>query len=168
MSKHQTVVGVISDTHIPTRSRRIPEKVSEVFGDVDLIIHAGDFVEMKVLEELKKLGPLVGVYGNMDPPEVRRGLPKVKELELHGKKIGVIHDPGVFSGRGRMERLAKKRRFDVLIFGHTHRARAEEKDGILYFNPGSATNPIPPFVTKPSVGRLVVSRDGVEASVITL
>ncbi|MFQ5951501.1 MAG: metallophosphoesterase family protein [Candidatus Geothermarchaeales archaeon] len=168
MSKHQTVIGVISDTHIPTRSRMIPEKVFDVFKDVDLIVHAGDLVNATVLKELKKLGPVVGVYGNMDPPEVRRELPEVKELELHGKKLGIMHDPGVFSGRGRMERLAKERGFDVLIFGHTHRAQSEEKEGILYFNPGSATNPLPPFVTKPSVGKLMVSPDGVEASIIKI
>lgn len=168
MSTERTVVGVISDTHIPTRSKAIPEKVFDVFGDVDLIVHAGDFVNLDVLKELEKMCSVVGVYGNMDPPEVRQELPEVNELELHGKKIGIIHDPGIFSGVDRMEMLAKDRELDVLIFGHTHKARSEERDGILYFNPGSATNPIPASVNKPSVGKLVVSEEGVEASIITL
>ena len=69
-------VGVISDTHVPTRARHLPRRVFQVFEEVELILHAGDLVELSVVRELEKLAPVLAVHGNMDGPEVRAELPR--------------------------------------------------------------------------------------------
>lgn len=154
-------VGLISDTHLPTRAREIPPKVFEIFRNVDLIIHAGDLVDIKVLKELKKIALVIAVHGNMDFPEVMNSLPPINSVEIFGKRIGVVHDAGIF-GTEKMKRIAKENNFDILIFGHTHRQFLMEDEGKIFINPGSATNPIPPFLVKPSVAILRISEEKVE------
>ena len=69
-------IGLISDTHVPKRARCIPKKVFEIFETVDYIIHAGDLVELAVVDELEQLAPVLAVHGNMDGLEVSGALPK--------------------------------------------------------------------------------------------
>ena len=154
-------IGIISDTHFPTRAKEIPEKVFRVFKGVDLIVHAGDLVVLDVIKELEKIAPVVAVQGNMDWVEVKEKLPEITSFEVQGKRIGVTHDAGIF-GMEKMEKIAKENGFDILIFGHTHRQFLREKNGILYVNPGSPTNPIPPFMIKPSVALMKISKEKVE------
>lgn len=81
-------VGLISDTHVPKRARRIPKEVFKVFENVDFIVHAGDLVELAVIDELEQLAPVLAVYGNMDGPEIRGRLPKLNSVRIFNQKIG--------------------------------------------------------------------------------
>lgn len=154
-------VGVISDTHVPARAKGIPSKIFEVFKGVDLIIHAGDIVELDVLKDLENIAPVIAVHGNMDFDEVRIELPAVNSIEVKGKKIGIVHDAGIF-GTELMKRIAEENDFDILVFGHTHIQFFMEDGDRTFINPGSATNPIPPFLVKPSVALLRISKERVE------
>ena len=60
------IIGLISDTHVPKKAMCVPKKVFEVFADVDFIIHAGDLVELAVIDELEQAAPVLAVHGNMD------------------------------------------------------------------------------------------------------
>src|SRR4030066_1598540 len=146
-------VGLISDTHIPVRARCIPKKVFQVFENVDFIVHAGDLVELSVIDELEQLAPWLAVHGNMDGPEVSGALPKLNSLRVSDWKIGVMHDPNTHFGMGKMREIAKQNGFNVFVYGHTHHSSIKWEGRTLYINPGSPTNPAS-FVSKPSVGLL--------------
>ena len=135
------LIGLISDTHIPKRSGKIPEKVFEAFNDVDLILHAGDLVSSEVIDELKNIAPTYAVRGNMDPPTIE-DLPPFRVLEIEGINVGITH--GVVYPKGDIDKLyyiAKELDVKILINGHTHRPKIETMNDILFVNPGSPTNP---------------------------
>ena len=159
------VIGVISDTHVPTRARSIPPEVFKIFENASYIIHAGDFIQLSAVEELERIAPVVGVQGNMDPAAVREKYPKVNTLEVLGWKVGVVHDGIPILRSGRLKELAKREDFDVLVFGHSHRSSVREEDGVLYVNPGSPTQPL---FSEASVGVLKVSKKKVEADILPL
>jgi putative phosphoesterase len=159
-------VGLISDTHIPSRAKSIPKRVLEVFEKVDYIVHAGDLVQLSVIDELEQLAPVLAVYGNMDGPEIRGKLPKINTLKVFEWKIGVTHDPGTLFGMGKMRELAKQNGFNVLVYGHTHNSNIKWEENILYINPGSPTNPLPPFVTKPSVALLKITKEKIVPEIV--
>jgi putative phosphoesterase len=161
-------VGLISDTHVPVRAREVPKKVFEVFEKVDYIIHAGDLVDLSVIDTLEQIAPVLAVYGNMDGPEIRGRLPKINSLKVFDWKIGVIHDPGTLFGMGKMREIARRNGFHVLVYGHTHHANIKWEGEILFINPGSPTNPVPPFITKPTVGLLTVTREKISPEIIVL
>src|SRR4030043_2448023 len=75
-------VGLISDTHVPKKSRSIPKRVFEIFENADYIIHAGDLVELTVVDELEQIAPVLAVHGNMDCLEVIGALPKLNSLKI--------------------------------------------------------------------------------------
>lgn len=149
-------IGVISDTHIPNAARELPRSIYEHFKGVDLIVHAGDFVDLKVLEDLKSIqSRVIAVHGNMDPQEVRKCLPAKQVIEIDGFHLGLIHGSGAPSGLVD----AVKREFedvDVIVFGHSHSPLNEVKDGVLFFNPGSPTDKV--FAPCNSVGILYVDK----------
>jgi putative phosphoesterase len=91
-----------------------------------------------VLLDLRELGPVVAVHGNVDSPELREQLPEAISIELENVVLGVIHDAG--PAKGRLERL--RGRFpdaDAVVFGHSHLPLHEEREGFQIFNPGSPT-----------------------------
>ncbi len=161
------IIGLISDTHIPTRSRLIPKKVFEIFAKADYIIHAGDLVQLSVIDELEQLAPVLAVHGNMDGPEVSGALPKVNSLRIFDWKIGVMHDPNTLYGMGRMREIAKQNSFNVFVYGHTHNSRIKWEGKSLYINPGSASNPAS-FLSKPSVALLKITKDYIKPQIINL
>jgi uncharacterized protein len=134
------VVAVISDTHLPRGSRRIPDACVASMRAADLILHAGDFTEPEVLDELEGLGPPVAaVHGNVDTEELKRRLPEARVVDAGGAKLAIVHDAG--PARGRIERM--RARFpdaDAVVFGHSHIPLHEERDGFQIFNPGSPTD----------------------------
>jgi len=161
-------VGLISDTHIPVRARDIPKKVFEVFEKVDFIVHASDLVEMSVIDELEQLAPVLAVYGNMDGPEIRGKLPKLNSVKAFDWKIGVMHDPGALFGMRKMREIAKQNDFNVLVYGHTHNSSIKWEENTLFINPGSPTNPLPPFITKSTVALLRITKEKITPAIIQI
>jgi len=161
-------VGLIADTHIPVRAREIPKKVFEIFEKVDFIVHAGDLVDLSVVDELEQLAPVLAVYGNMDGPEIRGKLPKLNSLKISDWKIGVMHDPGALFGLKKMREIAKQKGFHVLVYGHTHNPSVKWEGETLFINPGSPTNPLPPFITKPSVALLKITKEKILPEIIRI
>ena len=132
-------LAIISDTHLPRGTRTIPQACLERCRAADAILHAGDLVDVPVLELLRSLGPPLHVIsGNVDTEAVRRLVPARLQLELGGVRVGMVHIPGPAAGR--FERLhAAFARCDAVIFGHTHMPEHEMRDGVQIFNPGSPT-----------------------------
>lgn len=132
-------IAVISDTHLPRGSRRLPEECVDRLRAADLILHAGDLMRLPVLEQLESYGPVVAVHGNVDDSEVCAALPEVTSVDAGVVTIGLVHDAG--PSKGRLERL--RRRFpdvDAVVFGHSHIPLHERAlDGFQIFNPGSPT-----------------------------
>ena len=104
----------------------------------------------------------------MDKTDIREVLPKMNELKFLNWKNGVIHDPGALFGRTKMREIAEENNFDILVYGHTHCPSMDWEDKRLYINPGSPTNPIPPFITKPAIAILELTREKVESDIISL
>lgn len=132
-------LAIISDTHVPRGPRTIPEACLQRCREADAILHAGDLVDVPVLEQLRALGPpLHAIHGNVDSAAVRTLLPGRLELELAGVRIGMVHAPGPATRRFEALRLAFPR-CDAVVFGHTHMPEHGERDGFQIFNPGSPT-----------------------------
>lgn len=165
--KPAKVVGLISDTHVPSRAKCIPAKVFKAFENADFIIHAGDLVELAVLDELEQLAPVLAVHGNMDGPEVSGALPKLNCLKVSDWKIGVMHDPSILFGMGKVREIAKQNGFNVFVYGHTHNSSIRWEGKTLYINPGSPTNPSS-FMSKPSIALLKVTREMITPEIIHL
>ncbi len=161
------IVGLIADTHVPVRARAIPKKVFAIFENADFIVHAGDLVELAVIDELEQLAPVLAVHGNMDGPEVSGALPKLNSLKVSDWKIGVMHDPSTMLGMGRMREIAKHNGFNVFVYGHTHNPSIKWEGKTLYVNPGSATNPVS-FMSRSSVALLKVTRDAITPEIVNV
>lgn len=162
------VVGLISDTHVPTRAREVPKRVFEIFENVDFIIHAGDLVDFSVVEKLEELAPVLAVYGNMDGSEVRGRLPKRNSVKVFNWRIGVMHDPGVLYGIGKILEVARENGFNVLVYGHTHHPNIRWEGQVLFVNPGSPTVPIPPFITRPTVALLRLDEEEIMPEIVPI
>jgi putative phosphoesterase len=133
-------IGVVSDTHIPSRAKGIPPEVLRLFAGVELILHAGDVSTAAALAELSALAPVRAVAGNVEDPALAATLPETLRLDLAGATVGMVHNSGATEGRrGRMARLFPGGR--VVIFGHSHLPVCEDRDGLLLLNPGSACDP---------------------------
>jgi len=148
------VLGVLSDTHL--YRQEVPLQVLRALDGVDLLIHAGDIVEMAVLEELESLAPTVAVAGNMDHGDVREALPEKRVIEVADCRLGLMHGSG--APQNMTSRLRREfERVDVVIFGHTHQVYNREEDGIFFFNPGSPTDKM--FAPFRSVGILELGEE---------
>lgn len=174
-------IGVLSDTHLSRTSgllgsfrQRISNRrtfddlrtlLQHHFQDVDLIIHAGDFVDVSVLEMLQEFKPVEAVYGNMDSGDVHLKLPEKRVLEIEGKKIGITHGSG--APQGIVARVSSRfpgEQVDAIVFGHSHQPLNETRNGILFFNPGSPTDRI--FASYNSLGILNVTAEHIEGKIL--
>jgi putative phosphoesterase len=162
------IIGLISDTHVPVRAREIPREVFKVFENVDYIVHAGDLVQLSVIDELEQIAPVLVVFGNMDGPEIRGRLSKMNSFRVFDWKIGVTHNPGTLFGTSKIREIAKINGFDVLVYGHTHSPSIKWEGNVLLVNPGSPTNPSPSFIGKPSVGLLKVTKTRIVPQIIQI
>ena len=120
-------IGVISDTHGLLR----PEAVKALAG-VELIIHAGDVGGPEILEALGQIAPVHAVRGNTDRGEFGSTLPLTRVVQVGGLQLYVLHE--LFT----LDLDPRAAGFAAVIYGHSHRPHLERKDGVLYFNPGSA------------------------------
>jgi putative phosphoesterase len=132
-------LAIISDTHLPRGGRALPDTCLDQLRAADLILHAGDLMELSVLADLERLGPPVhAVRGNVDSAELQARLPLTRIVAAGGARIAMVHDAG--PREGRLDRL--RRRFpdaDAVVFGHSHLALLEQRGGFAIFNPGSPT-----------------------------
>ena len=132
-------LAILSDTHMPRGARAIPDRCLALCREADAIVHAGDLIDVGVLDLLRSLGPPVhAIHGNVDSGAVRRLLPASLEQDFLGVRIAVTHIPGPVLGR--LERLrAAFPEASAVIFGHTHMPEHAERAGFQIFNPGSPT-----------------------------
>lgn len=165
--KASKTVGLISDTHVPKRAHCTPKKVFEIFDRVNYIIHAGDLVELAVVDELEQIAPVLAVHGNMDGMDVTGALPRLNSLKVFDWKIGVMHDPDIAFGFNKMRELVKQNGFNVFVYGHTHVASIKWEGKTLYINPGSPTVPAS-VMGKLSVGMLKITKETITPEIIDL
>jgi putative phosphoesterase len=129
-------IAVLSDTHVHAVNE-IPEEIRSTLVGVDLIVHAGDFIESAVLEGLRASGEVKAVHGNMDSAELKRILPEKESFMVKGKKVGLTHGSGGPWGiAGRIKQLFGD--VDIIVFGHSHEPCNQYLQGSLLFNPGQA------------------------------
>lgn len=132
---------LISDTHVPNRARDMPGAVWDAVDQADVVLHAGDWMALDLLDRLQdRAGLLVACWGNNDGADLRARLPERADATLGGLRFTVTHETGVAAGRD--ERMA--RRYpdtDVLVFGHSHIPwDATASTGLRLLNPGSPTD----------------------------
>jgi hypothetical protein len=132
---------LLADTHLPKRARDLPAEVWEAVERADVVVHAGDWVEPSLLDDLERRARrVVGVFGNNDGAELRRRLPEVARETLGGVRFAVVHETGDATGRARRcdEAYAGA---DVLVFGHSHIPwDTVTPGGLRLLNPGSPTD----------------------------
>jgi uncharacterized protein len=152
---------LIADTHIPSRARTLPAEVWSAVDAADVVVHAGDWIDVPTLDELsERARRLVGVHGNNDGPELRRRLPEVARAEIGGVRLAVVHDTGPANGRERRCATAFAGA-DVLVFGHSHIPwDTTAHTGLRLLNPGSPTDrrrqPACTYLTAGIAGRRLV------------
>lgn len=128
------LVGLISDTHITQKRGKLSEKIVKEFNGVDLILHAGDITTYDVLNDLKKIAPVVAVLGNND----KLDLNKHEIIEIGDKTILLVHGDKIKD----LPALGLKYGADIVVSGHTHKPSCERIDNMLLINPGSSNRPI--------------------------
>lgn len=149
------LIGVISDTHGLLR----PEATEALRGS-NHIIHTGDVGAPEILEKLSTIAPVTAIRGNIDKGDWARDLPETKVIELGGVLIYVLHD------LHQLDLKPKAAGFAVVISGHSHIPKQETRDGVLYFNPGSAGPRR--FKLPISIGKLIVENRNVRGEVLEL
>jgi putative phosphoesterase len=121
----RTTVGVISDTHGLLR----PE-VIDTFRDVELILHAGDIGDPRVLQDLQAIAPVFAVRGNNDREGWANGIPETRIVPIGGIRVFMIHDI--------KEMHESPSHCEAVVAGHSHQPSVEKREGVLFLNPGSA------------------------------
>lgn len=127
MSRNSKFIGLISDTHGLLR----PQALRALEGS-ELIVHAGDVGDPKILEALKTIAPVFAVRGNVDTQPWAKALPETEAVEIDGATIYVLHDVHALD----LDPVAAG--FQIIVSGHSHQPGTAEKNGVLYVNPGSA------------------------------
>ena len=136
-----TRLVITADTHLPARARDLPEPLWQAIDAADLVIHAGDWVQVDLLDRLTaRARMLLGVYGNNDGPPLRARLPEVAWLTVEGVRLAVVHETGA-AARREERCTAQFPGVDVLIFGHSHIPwDSVAANGMRLLNPGSPTD----------------------------
>ena len=132
---------IVADTHVPRRARDLPPQLWDAVGAADVVLHAGDWVDVALLDVLEaRARRLVGVYGNNDGPALRRRLPEIARAELDGVRLAVVHETGPATGR-EVRCAARFPDTDLLVFGHSHIPwDTTATTGLRLLNPGSPTD----------------------------
>ncbi len=162
-------IGVVSDTHLAGAGLVLPEGLLVAFDGVAAIIHAGDILSLQVLDRLRQIAPVHAVHGNVDPPDVQHTLPDRLVVEVAGTRIGVTHGHlgrGTTTPERALRYLQSEAPLHAVVFGHTHVPLAEQRHGVLLFNPGSPTQPR--RQPRPSCGVLVLAQGSVRGELVFL
>lgn len=155
MENTKVKIGVISDTHLDDYDEKMRKSIEEHFRDADMILHAGDMVDLRVL---KIFGDkeVRAVCGNMDNYSIQHKYPQYLTFEINGFKFLLIHGWG--SPWGLEEKIsAAYKNVDCIVYGHTHKPANHVKDNILFFNPGSAADRY--FNSFRTIGILEIDKD---------
>jgi putative phosphoesterase len=172
-NKEELIIGLIGDTHIPSRLPEIPQHIIDDFKDkkIDFLVHLGDFTSYHVYKRLQDIfgkDRFIGIAGNMDDSKLRKELPRTIELDLFGYKIFMTHGAG--GPDTIIEHLNKKldlSKYDIIIFGHVHRPYNEKwRDGKLYISPGIPKARRSTDIS--SYGYLKISQEEVEPKIINI
>jgi putative phosphoesterase len=148
-------IGIISDTHGLLR----PQAIAALQGSI-LIIHAGDVGSPDILDALRRIAPVFAVRGNVDKGSWARRLPETEVVQVDGVSLYILH---ILDG---LDLDPPTAGFHAVISGHTHRPKMETKDGVLYFNPGSAGPRR--FDLPVSVGRLALADGKLRGEIVDL
>ncbi|HXZ95331.1 MAG TPA: metallophosphoesterase family protein [Dehalococcoidia bacterium] len=133
-------IAVLADTHV-NRLEQLPKKIIDALPTVDLIVHAGDFTDLQLLKELKRLREVKAVHGNMDSKELKTVLQVKEVIEIGNKRIGITHGSGGPWGiEERIRKMFESDQIDIIVYGHSHRSENKVINDILFFNPGKATD----------------------------
>ncbi|WP_158376077.1 metallophosphoesterase family protein [Cellulosimicrobium cellulans] len=132
---------LLADTHVPRRARDLPPAVWAAVEAADVVLHAGDWVDVALLDALEaRARRVVGCWGNNDGPDLRARLPEVARAELGGVRFAVVHETGQAAGR-EARCAAAYPDADVLVFGHSHIPwDTVAPGGLRLLNPGSPTD----------------------------
>lgn len=144
-------IGLVSDTHLPQRRRALPPTLAEIMAGVDMLLHAGDVGELRVLDALSAIAPVVAVHGNDDTAEAQRELPEELVVTAGGRRILLWHshhperaeelrlrqDDAWAPKLDRIRRRSRRAGATIAVFGHMHVPLQQEEDGILLVNPGA-------------------------------
>ena len=133
-------VVLMSDTHVPPRARDLPAELWERVDSADLVVHAGDWVDVSLLDRLEeRSAALLACWGNNDGPALRARLPEVARAVVEGVRLAVVHETG--ARQRREERMrATYPDTDLLVFGHSHIPWDTTASGLRLLNPGSPTD----------------------------
>jgi putative phosphoesterase len=132
---------LLADTHVPKRARDLPAEVWRAVETADVVIHAGDWVDVRLLDQLEaRATRLVACWGNNDHGELRARLPEIARVEVEDVRVGVVHETG--PAKNREERMSSAYAdLDVLVFGHSHIPwDTVTSTGLRLLNPGSPTD----------------------------
>jgi putative phosphoesterase len=127
VKKESYLIGVISDTHSLLR----PEAVSALYGS-DLILHAGDIGDASIIKRLETISPVIAVRGNVDILPSLSRYPAKKIINIGGVQILLVHNISDIGYK------PEDKNIDIVVYGHSHKAAMETRNGVMYFNPGSA------------------------------
>lgn len=132
---------LLADTHVPVRARDLPPQLWAEVDRADVVLHAGDWVDVALLDTLQARAPrLLACWGNNDGPELRARLPEVATAVLDGLRVSVVHDTGPATGR-EARAAALHPGADLLVFGHSHIPwDTVAAGGLRLLNPGSPTD----------------------------
>ena len=150
-----TTIGIISDTHGLLR----PAALATLQGS-NFIVHAGDIGDPAILDKLNEIAPVTAVRGNVDKGAWAQKIPQTNVLEVEGISIYVLHI------LDELDLKPEAAGFSAVFYGHSHVPTQEVKNGVLYFNPGSAGPRR--FRLPVSLGRLIVERGKIQTQIIKL
>lgn len=175
-------IGVLSDTHVPDLLPALPARVLELFRGVDIILHAGDICDLRVLQQLEAIAQTYAVVGNRDSLQVKKYVQEAHRLEFANRAIGLIHGHHAWEGslwaRGRyaLDHQARDQAMfayvlhefkDVhaVVFGHTHHPYMKMHGSVFLFNPGA----VAPLARQPAtVGMLEIGENTIKGRILAL
>lgn len=181
------VIGVLSDSHVPFRLEALPQAAFDLLRRCDLILHAGDLEDTRLISQLSRIAPVYTVRGNIhwtySTGTHDLDLPEAVTLQLGAHTLWMTHGHLSFGytmldkalqfarrptlddvNRTIVDRLSRVRppEADIVVFGHSHNPWIETRDGVLYFNPGAivGTTHFGGAARPPSLGTLTFLTEG--------